>query len=464
MEPPASESSALSVSKRQYRVTSEELGSGTFGVVFRGYDSTTGGYVAIKTVSLGAKREGISELKNEYELLKTLAHKNVVKVIDFIPEESDVQIVMEWLPSGSVQQILSREGIRLHEGVIRRYLRDTLEGLAFLHKNNVIHRDIKPGNMLVAADGTVKLSDFGTAKNMMDSATTATMRGTPRYLAPECIKSMLYTDKSDIWAVGCAAVHMSTAAVPWADHVPPTGDAGEIWTVTFRIGSAVPPNHHPSIPGYLSTRLKDIIAKCFSYEREARPSAEELLRDSYFTDTALPQDAEDYEHYHQNVFCATHSPTKAPGSGDNSSLYMHCVKTVDSEPSTVSAPSSQGDTRKSEEKSAKSDPPTTTRQLSPPQPPLPRPPPPVQPPLLFQYEQSGQYCAFPDGASHELSQKFYETEGRGKVRIAIHRAVDRKVVEYIVNFEKHEQVNTKTGFRRNVRWMDAKSTEASHWK
>ena len=275
----------------------EPLGAGAFGQVFKAFDHASGMTVAVKETTvcgLLGPNKGQQSIQSEFDVLTSLSHPSIVKVFALDCGPSILRVFMEWMPSGCVRVLLDKTRFRLHEGVIKRYMTSALRGLAYLHAQSILHLDLKPANMLVSADGRLKLADFGTTKWLAagsNSVTTQQIIGTPAYMAPEIITTGKYSKASDMWAIGCCIVEMCTGEMPWA-HV----DARIRYSATplmFHIASSKPPAHCPVVPKHLSEQLRSILSRCFSPNLAVRPSAEELLQDPYFTDESLPVDAED---------------------------------------------------------------------------------------------------------------------------------------------------------------------------
>lgn len=101
--------------------------------------------------------------------------------------------------------------------MVKLYTKKILKGLEYLHYHNVIHRDIKAGNVLVNVDGVCKLADFGTAKEALNKDKTKSLAGTPCWMAPEVIKEIPYGRQIDIWSIGCLVIEMLTGEHPWAN-------------------------------------------------------------------------------------------------------------------------------------------------------------------------------------------------------------------------------------------------------
>jgi hypothetical protein len=195
---------------------------------------------------------------------------------------------MEWMPGGSIRSILDRTQFRFHELVIRRYLREILLGMEYLHANDVLHRDVKSANLLVSGSGAVKVSDFGTCRMIQGASaashTTATVAGTPAYMAPEVITKGRISAGADMWAIACTVLEMGTGKVPWS-HL--RRDVRTGIPLMFHIGSVEPPNHHPPIPPHLSVALREMLERCFHMKPRKRPTAGELLSHPYFSDAMV---------------------------------------------------------------------------------------------------------------------------------------------------------------------------------
>jgi hypothetical protein len=263
-----------SSSEQRFDVLDQILGKGGFGVVYKAWDHQDGRHVACKEVSLAAQNKtGIHELYKEYRVLATLEHAHIVKVLGFVVHEGHGRIFMEWVPSGSVQSVLQETKKGLREPIVRRYIREALLGLAYLHSRGIVHRDVKPGNMLLNGDGSVKLTDFGTSRMVQHAAETVqtgTMVGTVPYLAPECVRGT-YSAASDIWAIGCTALHMITGRVPWADEA--YDNVGLIFHLGNAAGLPIAVLQHP-----MSDALRELIAAAMTLDRHRRPEASALLR------------------------------------------------------------------------------------------------------------------------------------------------------------------------------------------
>eukprot|EP00759_Apiculatamorpha_spiralis_P047674 PhF_6_TR43324/c1_g1_i1/m.66216 len=251
-------------------VMGEKLGRGGFGTVYLGMDIVTAEHVAVKEVPVEASDLGaIDEIKKEFDMLTKLKHQHVVGVRGFDVTKDNAYIYMEWMPGGSVQSMLSKFKFRLHENLVRRYTREALSGLAYLHSMHVVHRDIKPANMLVAQDGTLKLSDFGTCKTVSDkSSTTMKIVGTPMYMSPEAIRGKTST-ASDVWALGASVVEMASGQPPWSE----LGVTDPI-ALLFNIGMS---QSGPAVPEHLSSEGKDFLRLCFSIDPKERATCEVLL-------------------------------------------------------------------------------------------------------------------------------------------------------------------------------------------
>ncbi|KAF3793761.1 Mitogen-activated protein kinase kinase kinase 2 [Nymphaea thermarum] len=145
--------------------------------------------IAANNVSKEKAQAHIRELEEEVKLLKNLSHKNIVRYLGTAREDEALNILMEFVPGGSISSLLGKFG-SFPEPVIRMYTKQLLQGLEYLHRKGVIHRDIKGANILVDNKGCIKLADFGASKQVVELATISgakSMKGTPYWMAPEVI-------------------------------------------------------------------------------------------------------------------------------------------------------------------------------------------------------------------------------------------------------------------------------------
>ncbi|KAJ3370397.1 ATP binding [Allomyces arbusculus] len=268
------------------------IGQGSFGSVYLGLNANTGGLMAVKQVELpsdGAGSEAqerkimmVQALDHEISFLKDLHHKHIVQYLGSTVDDKYFNIFLEYIPGGSIYANLQTWGA-FPEPMIKSYLRQTLLGLAYLHERGILHRDIKAANLLVDNHGIVKISDFGISKRIereevpaaaiaqgtASAGPTASMglslQGSVYWMAPEVVKHMKYTTKSDIWAVGCLVVEMFTATHPWAG-------AAQVEAI-YKIAH----NNRPEIPDNASEDAKDLLRKTFALDYHERPSAQKLL-------------------------------------------------------------------------------------------------------------------------------------------------------------------------------------------
>ncbi|PKI74070.1 hypothetical protein CRG98_005548 [Punica granatum] len=174
----------------------ELIGCGAFGRVYMGMNLDSGELLAVKQVLIAANSASkekaqahIRELEEEVKLLKNLSHPNIVRYLGTVREEETLNILLEFVPGGSISSLLGKFGA-FPEAVIRNYTKQLLVGLEYLHKNGIMHRDIKGANILVDNKGCIKLADFGASKQVVELATISgakSMKGTPYWMSPEVI-------------------------------------------------------------------------------------------------------------------------------------------------------------------------------------------------------------------------------------------------------------------------------------
>ncbi|XP_038715798.1 mitogen-activated protein kinase kinase kinase 1-like [Tripterygium wilfordii] len=253
------------------------LGQGSFGSVYEGL-SNDGFFFAVKEVSLldrGSQgKQSVYQLEQEIALLSQFEHENIVQYYGTDKDDSTLYIFLELVTKGSLLDLYQK--YHLIDSQVSAYTRQILHGLKYLHNRKVVHRDIKCANILVDANGSVKLADFGLAKatNLND---IKSCKGTAFWMAPEVVnrKSQGYGLPADIWSLGCTVLEMLTHKIPYSDL--------EWMQALFRIGKGEP----PLVPDSLSRDARDFILQCLQANPNHRPTAAQLLEHP-FVQRSLP--------------------------------------------------------------------------------------------------------------------------------------------------------------------------------
>ncbi|ODQ80251.1 hypothetical protein BABINDRAFT_35970 [Babjeviella inositovora NRRL Y-12698] len=265
-----------SQSPRDLFLLHECVGKGNFGDVYRATEKSTNRIVAVKIVDLDESDEDINILIQEVQFLSQLKSPYITGYFNTYIQDVSMWISMEYCGGGSCADLLKCHR-KLDETAVAYITRDVLRGLEYLHLQQKVHRDVKAANILLTANGGVKLADFGVSGQLSYTQVKRdTFVGTPFWMAPEVIlRKAGYNEKADIWSLGITVIELAKGVPP---HV-----GGEPMKVLFQIPSMPAPllEDDPHGTAY-SDLIKDFIKYCLVKNPAKRPSTTTLLRHKYF--------------------------------------------------------------------------------------------------------------------------------------------------------------------------------------
>jgi serine/threonine protein kinase/Flp pilus assembly protein TadD len=261
----------------------EELGKGGMGKVYRVLDKKIEEEVALKLLNpeIASDQKIIDRFKNELKFARKIRHKNVCQMFDLGEAEGTHYITMEYVPGEDLRSFIRRSR-QLTVGTAVIIARQVCEGLSEAHRQGVVHRDLKPGNVMIDKEGNARIMDFGIARSTEAKGITriGVMIGTPEYMSPEQVEGKETDHRSDIYSLGVILFEMLTGRLPFEGETP--------LSVALKHKSEMPKDPReldPQIPMNLSL----LILKCMEKEKEKRyQNADELLLELRNIEKGLP--------------------------------------------------------------------------------------------------------------------------------------------------------------------------------
>lgn len=281
----------------------EKIGEGTYGIVYKGKDKRDGKTVALKKIRLESEDEGVpSTAIREISLLRELKHKHIVRLEDVLMEGCEkIYLVFEFVAMDLKKYLDSiPKDERLDKDTVKSYLRQILDAIMFCHMRRVLHRDLKPQNLLVDNKGTIKVADFGLARAFGIPVRVYTHEVvTLWYRAPEVLLGAhRYSTPVDIWSIACIFVEMITRKPLFHGD----SEIDQLFRIFRTLGTPTAnvwpevselPDYKASFPSWKENILSslvpdmddnalDLLNKMLAYNPSQRLSAKEALRHPYF--------------------------------------------------------------------------------------------------------------------------------------------------------------------------------------
>jgi serine/threonine protein kinase/Flp pilus assembly protein TadD len=282
LQTPIKELTTGSIFAGRYQII-EELGKGGMGRVYKVHDTKIGEKIALKLIrpEAGLDKKSLERFSNELKLARKIRHKNVCQMFDLGEDQGTRYITMEYVHGEDLKQLIRKVG-RLSPGQAIGIARQVCDGLEEAHKLGVVHRDLKPQNIMVDEDGKARIMDFGIARSLSGKSMTGAgvMIGTPEYMSPEQVEGKDIDQRSDIYSLGVILYEMVTGSVPFEGDTP--------FTIGVKHKSEIPKNPK-ELNAQIAEDLSRLILRCLEKDKAKRyQTAEELRTDLEKVEQGLP--------------------------------------------------------------------------------------------------------------------------------------------------------------------------------
>nr|GMC81748.1 serine/threonine-protein kinase ATG1c isoform X1 [Ipomoea batatas] len=197
----------------------KQVGTGSYSTVWHARHRDHGTEVAIKEIVTARLNSKLQEsLMSEIVILRKINHPNIIHLHDMIQEPGKIYIVLEYCRGGDLSIYIQQRNGRIPEATAKHFMQQLASGLKVLRENNLIHRDLKPQNLLLSVNddnAVLKIADFGFARSLQPRGLAETLCGSPLYMAPEIMQLQKYDAKADLWSVGAILFQLVTGKTPF---------------------------------------------------------------------------------------------------------------------------------------------------------------------------------------------------------------------------------------------------------
>uniref|UniRef100_A0A7S0RG92 non-specific serine/threonine protein kinase n=1 Tax=Chlamydomonas leiostraca TaxID=1034604 RepID=A0A7S0RG92_9CHLO len=250
------------------------IGRGKYSQVYAATHIPTGMQVAMKKVAIFDMMDPQARVDclKEVKILQSLEHPNIVKCYNSFIQDNELVIILEWAEAGDLGHLLRERaaaGSGFEPGQVWSFFSQICHAMKHMHDRRMMHRDLKPGNIFVAADGSLKLGDLGLSRYFSSRTLQAvTTVGTPYYMSPECIRGTPYDFSSDVWSLGCLLYELVALRNPFYKENQSL----------YALGKHITSCTYDPLPGAVPQPLRDLVTAMLQPQPQQRPTVAQLVQ------------------------------------------------------------------------------------------------------------------------------------------------------------------------------------------